>query len=73
MFSLIYAWINGWVNNRKASDTRRHRAHYDFIVMYTILADDHAIKVSRALINHGITIKWTQFAKNISISEPDDM
>ena len=73
MFSLIYAWINGWVNNRKASDMRRHRAHYDFIVMYTNLADGHAIKVSRALINHGITIKWTQFAKNISISEPDDM
>ena len=29
MFSLICAWINGWVNNREASDLRRHRAHYD--------------------------------------------
>ena len=28
IFSLIYAWINGWVNN-----LRRHRAHYDVIVM----------------------------------------
>ena len=28
MFSLIYAWINGWVNNREAGDLRRHRAHY---------------------------------------------
>ena len=26
MFSLICAWINGWVNNRKAGDLRRHRA-----------------------------------------------
>ena len=26
-------WINGWVNNRKAGDLRRHRAHYDVIVM----------------------------------------
>ena len=33
MFSLIYAWINGWVNNLAAGDLRRHRAHYDVIVM----------------------------------------
>ena len=32
-FSLIYAWINGWVNNREAGDLRRHRAHYDVFVM----------------------------------------
>ena len=29
MFSLICAWINGWVNNREAGDLRRHCAHYD--------------------------------------------
>ena len=33
MFSLISAWINSWVNNREAGDFRRHRAHYDVIVM----------------------------------------
>ena len=33
MFSLICAWINGWVNNRGAGDLRRHRAHYDVNVM----------------------------------------
>ena len=33
MFSLIYAPINGWVNNRDAGNLRRHRAHYDVIVM----------------------------------------
>ena len=33
MFSLIFVWINGWVNNREAGDLRRHRAHYDVIVM----------------------------------------
>ena len=33
MFSLICAWINGWVNNREAGDLRRYRAHYDVIVM----------------------------------------
>ena len=26
-------WINGWVNNREACDFRRHRAHYEVIVM----------------------------------------
>ena len=33
-FSLVSAWINGWVNNRETSDLRRHRAHWDVIVMY---------------------------------------
>ena len=33
MFSLIHAWINGWVNNREAGDLRRHRAHHDVIVI----------------------------------------
>ena len=33
MISFICAWINGWVNNRKAGDLRRHRAHYDVSVM----------------------------------------
>ena len=34
IFSLICAWINGWVNNRDAGNLRRHRAHYDVIVMW---------------------------------------
>ena len=34
MFSLIYAWINDWVNNREAGDLRRRRGHYDVIVMH---------------------------------------
>ena len=33
MFSLICVWINGWVNNRKAGDLRRYRAHYDATVI----------------------------------------
>ena len=33
MFSLICAWINGWVNNGEAGDLRRYRTHYDVIVM----------------------------------------
>ena len=37
-FSLIYAWMNGWVNYRAAGDLRRHRAHYDVTVMYKYLS-----------------------------------
>ena len=33
IFSLICAWINGLVKNCEAGNLRRHRAHYDVIVM----------------------------------------
>ena len=33
MFSLIYASMNGWVNNREVGDLRRYRGHYDVNVM----------------------------------------
>ena len=36
MFSLICARINDWVNNREAGDLRRHRAHYDVMVMRSL-------------------------------------
>ena len=32
-FSLICAWINGWVNNRDTDDLRTHRAYYDVTVV----------------------------------------
>ena len=33
MFSLICAWINGWVNTRESDDLRRLRVHYDASLM----------------------------------------
>ena len=33
IFSLIFAWINGWVNNCEAGDLRCQCAHYDITVM----------------------------------------
>ena len=49
MFSLIYAWINDWVNNREAGDLRRQHGHYDVIVMHQndqslCLAFTHSIR-----------------------------
>ena len=38
MFSLIYVWINGWVNNREAGDLRHH-GHYDVIIMQLAFYD----------------------------------
>ena len=35
VFSLIYTWANGWVNNRDVGDLRRHRTHYDVPVIMT--------------------------------------
>ena len=45
---LICTWMNGWVNNGEASDLRRHRTHYDVIVMS--LRDLVIPKVSQAII-----------------------
>ena len=33
MFSLIYSWMNGWINIDEGGDWRRHRVHYDATVM----------------------------------------
>ena len=33
IFSLICAWINGWVYNREAGDLRRQCGHYDVTLM----------------------------------------
>ena len=38
--SFICAWINGWANNREAGDSRRHRGHYDVMVMQGLTASD---------------------------------
>ena len=41
MFSLIYTWTSGWVNNRDAGVLRRHGANYDVIVMNNGEEDEH--------------------------------
>ena len=56
MFSLICAWINGWVNNREAGDSRRHRAYYDVIVM-----NWHVVIPS-------LMIKWPDGYRNVKLN-----
>ena len=54
MFSLICARINDWVNNREAGDLRRHRGHYDVIVMVIC---PHALRSIPAWISNYISYK----------------
>ena len=53
MFSLICASTKGWVNNRDAGDLRRHRAHYDVILIlftkHEVLPSDLAKSRSREI------------------------
>ena len=46
MFSLICAWINGWVNNREGGDLGRHRVHYDAILMFEVALDTCVIQAT---------------------------
>ena len=70
MFSLICARINGWVNNGKSGDLRRHRAHYDVTVMFSesvrrhLLAKRHKIAQiistnnTSAILRNSGSIQW---------------
>ena len=40
--------INGWVNNRKAGDLRRYRAHYDVMVMIRCYFGAQSVNTSMA-------------------------
>ena len=54
MFSLICAWTTGWVNNRDTGDLRRHRAHYDVIVMM-VCGNRTRDSTTDSMCNHNMT------------------
>ena len=59
MFSLICAWIYGWVNNGEAGDLRCHHAHYDVIVMHTSgTCGVHSVNLNRWMNHHEAGILW---------------
>ena len=63
MFSLNYAWINDWVNNREAGDLRRQHGHYDVIVMpMSKLGHELVIKSHSLILTH---LPWTNVADDI--------
>ena len=63
IFSLICAWINGWVNNREAGDLRRHRAHYDVTVMsYSLSMSKTTTEISEIVLNIMTSGHWNIFS-----------
>ena len=56
MFSLIWVWINGWVNNREAGDLRRYRVHYDVTIM-------NAFRLTDPLWGESIGHRWIHLTK----------
>ena len=76
MFCLICIWINGWVNNHEAGDLRRHRFHYDVIVMN--MAENSIIITATLYDSHVVLDHWqfdscsrgfpTQRGSNIEVS-----
>ena len=58
MFSFICAWINGWVNNREAGDLRRHRAHYDVIIMLWYNGHFCYVLLTSGVSGNVILMRW---------------
>ena len=54
MFFFICAWIERWVNNREAGDLRRHRAHYDVIVMLENASYRHKVTIAKFECGYGL-------------------
>ena len=79
MYPFICAWINGWVNNHGADEMRRHRAHYDVIVMvigYEMFLPWHARSDTawRYMIWHAHTlmaIKHFRLEKNMNFENQE--
>ena len=68
MFSLICAWINRWVNNREAGDLRRHRFHYDVIVMALLWRFYCLFSIKHHNRPHHVTIKSSLNQMDIATS-----
>ena len=68
MFSLIYAWINSWVNNREADNLRCHRAHYDVNEMMKMF--EFRLKLHWNLfLRIRLTIFWLWFRQWLGIEQ----
>ena len=59
MFSLICAWISGWVNNEEGGHLTRHGAHYDVTVMNVHLTQCWVRVISAIIIQQKIPTRHT--------------
>ena len=51
IFSLICAWMNGWVNNSETGDWRHHCAHYDVTAMCVVISHFDKVLFNVTFIN----------------------
>ena len=65
MFSLICARINGWVNNGEAGDLRRHRVHYDVILMLSKRPEIKLTLFNFISYYAELLTRWTQTMKDL--------
>ena len=70
MFPLIWAWINGWVNNGEAGDLRRHRAHYDITVMIFIRIKPITLKSRTSSIMEVLPHMLIEYVNNVPVNAP---
>ena len=54
MFTLIWARINGWINNREAGNVRHYRGHYDVTVMeaHAVISQSHTRLLNLIVMQH---------------------
>ena len=70
MFSLMCAWINGWVNNREAGDLRRNRAHYyDNVMNFEGHAVPSTTKVFKSQVLQVLTIGTNNSHKLLPVQQ----
>ena len=67
MFSLICAWMNGWVNNREAGDLRRHLAHYHVTVMHCNVLKNLISVTDQHFFWHSIYIDVNVWQHNVEV------
>ena len=71
MFSLICAWINGWVNNREAGDLTRHHAHYVVSVMNEIVSPWISMPATQQTMTQGVFPGRISFNDVMTVKDQD--
>ena len=72
---MMIVGINGWVNNREADDFRRHRVHYDVIVMYIFVKNDTTCDRWDDLSQFGAIVQsvFVELDKNTTVHDRNSM
>ena len=68
MFSFIWAWTNGWANNRDAGDMWLHRAHHDVAAMVLGIFRVNMCFAAKIGNSHGVWINVIRSAQRDCVS-----